>query len=414
MNHGPVEQKPRLLFLTQRIPYPPIKGEKIRPLQILRWLAERYEVYLGCLIDDPDDWQHTEIVAELCADAHFAGLNRRAAYARSLTALVKGTPQSFEFYRNAGLQRWIDAVLSKQRPDVIFVCSSNMTTYVTGRTDGSATVVIDYADVDAEKWRAYAERSRFPMSWVYAREARSTLRKEREAARSAAACTFVTEPEAALFRDLAPEAAGKTFAVVSGVDTDYFNPEEADPAPYPSDVPNFVLTGTMSYPPNIDAARWFCDEILPAVRARHPRAAFQIVGAQPTAAVIALGERDGVHVTGRVADVRPYLAGATAAVVPLRVARGIQNKVLEGMAMAKPVVATAEALEGIDARPGREIVLAKTAESFAAALISLADGTYPGQQEMGGLARQRMLQDYSWHARLAAFAPLLNETAGSK
>ena len=392
---------PDLLFLTQRIPYPPIKGEKIRPLQILRHLRQSYDVHLGCLVDDPRDQEHVPTVRALCTDAYFATLDRRWAKLTCLRGLLTGEPLSVTFYRDRGLADWTARVLREVRPEVIFVCSSNMAPYVLDLRDRQSVCLVDLADVDSEKWRAYADTGRPPMRWVHAREWRRTAELEGRIARECDWSTFVSAEEAALFTRLHPAAADRIRAVSSGVDAAYFDPALAGEAPYPTDRLNFVFTGTMDYPPNMDAVAWFAGTILPLIRQASPGAAFHIVGSSPALQVQALAS-DCVRVTGRVPDVRPYVAHATACVAPMRIARGIQNKVLEAMAMARPVVVTPDALEGIGARPGEEVLLAETAEAFAAACLDA-----PGRAAVGAAARQRVLRDYIWAERLRGFDALL-------
>ena len=399
---------PNLLFLTQRIPYPPIKGEKIRPLQILKHLREHYDVHLGCLVDDPADEEHVGTIEALCATSYFARLDRRRAKLMCLTGLLTGEALSVTFYRDRGLAAWVRRTLEQVRPEAVFICSSNMAPYVLGRLGAERVSLCDLADVDSEKWRAYAAKDKGPMRWVHGREWRQVARLEARIARELDWSTFVTEEEAALFRTQLPALADKIRAVPSGVDFAYFDPAIAQQAPYATDRLNFVFTGTMDYPPNVDAVRWFALEILPLIRRRAPDAQFHVVGSSPAPEVRALAAESGVFVTGRVPDVRPYVAFATAGVAPMRIARGIQNKVLEAMAMGRPVVVTPDALEGIDAEPGRELLLADGADAFAARCLEAAE---PGGAAIGQAARQRIERDFSWQGRLRGFDALLG-TAG--
>ena len=404
---------PDLLFLTQRIPYPPIKGEKIRPLQILRYLRQFYDVHLGCLVDDPRDLEHVDTVRALCKTSYFAELDRKKAKLSCLSGLLTGEPLSVTFYRDKGLAAWVRGVLGELKPQAIFVCSSNMAPYVLDSgafTPNSATAVslVDLADVDSEKWRAYSETGSFPMNWVHRREWRLTAALEARIARECDWSTFVSAQEAQLFATLVPDQAAKIRAVSSGVDHVYFDPDwdvsPGTPPPFDIARPNYVFTGTMDYPPNIGAVEWFASEILPILRRTQPQAQFHIVGSSPAPEVEKLARLEGVFVTGRVADVRPYVAHATAGVAPMRIARGIQNKVLEAMAMARPVVVTPEALEGIDAVPGIEVILAPDATGFAAGCV-LASG--PEGAGIGAAARRRVLSDYVWAERLHGFDALL-------
>lgn len=398
--------RPALLLLAQRIPYPANKGEKIRLLHILRHLAATHAVHLGTLVDDPDDMQHIPAVQALCATAHFAVLDRGRARVECLRGLLTGEALSVTFYRDAGLAAWVRQTLDQVQPATIVISSSNMAPYVLDLPGAAERCVVDLVDVDSEKWRAYAETGRGPMRWINRREWHQVRALEGRIARECRWCTFVSAPEAALFQSQHPDAAGRVHAISNGVDHAYFDPAVFDKpgataAPYDASRPTYVFTGTMDYPPNIDAVAWFATAILPRIQVAQPRAQFVVVGANPVPSVRALA-RDGVIITGRVADVRPYTAHATAAVAPMRIARGIQNKVLEAMAMARPVVLTSDALEGIDAMPGTEVLLADTEEAFAAACIGAGQAG-----EVGLAARRRIVAQYSWPAQLQALDGLM-------
>jgi sugar transferase (PEP-CTERM/EpsH1 system associated) len=398
--------KGNLVFLTQRIPYPPIKGEKIRPLQILKHFTKSYNVYLGCLIDDPQDQQHANTVRALCTDAYFGTLNRRWDNLSHLKAMASGRALSVALYDHRGLAQWTSRMLATLKPDVVFVCSSNMAPYVLDQPFRGRTCIVDLADVDSEKWRAYAEKASGIMKWVYQREAGIVFDLERRIARETDYSTLVSEPEARLFRALVPERARAIVGVPSGIEHTYFDPQGDYPAPYDASMPTFVFTGTMDYVPNVDAVTWFAQDILPIIRRTLPTAQFYIVGSSPAPAVQRLDKIDGVHVTGRVPDVRPYIAHATAVVAPMRIARGIQNKVMEAMAMAKPVIVTSDALEGIDAVVGEELILADTVESFAGEACRLAADRDLGHR-IGAAARRRMVGHFSWEAQLGGFDRLI-------
>jgi sugar transferase (PEP-CTERM/EpsH1 system associated) len=234
---------------------------------------------------------------------------------------------------------------------------------------------------------------------IYGREARRLLAFERTVAREFDATLFSTAREAALFRELAPESANRIDHVNNGVDYDYFSPERDYPNPLPNDRKAIVFTGAMDYWPNIDAVSWFVREVLPLLKARGLQVAFYIVGSNPAPEVRKLANTADVTVTGRVEDVRPYVAHAAVMVAPLRVARGVQNKVLEGMAMGKPVVATPEALEGIEAEPGRDVAIASDARGFALAIVAALSGR--GAAAMGARARAHVVEAYGWAANLA-------------
>ena len=395
-----------LLFLAQRIPYPPNKGDKLRSFAVLRHLSRSWDIHLGCFIDDPDDWQHVDALRAYCADLTCVGLDKRLAKLRSAVGLLSGTSLSEHYFRSGQLSRWVGGVLTGVQPSTAFLYSSVMGQYIpTAPSLRPRRVVMDFVDVDSVKWRQYAEMHRGPMRWVYERESRRLFDFDRALAQRFDASIFVSPPEAQLFRDMAPEVADRVHAVSNGIDHGFFTADPSQPNPFAAGARAIVMTGAMDYWPNIDGALWFAREMLPAIRARVPEAVFVIVGGNPAPQLQALAGQPGVTVTGRVADVRPYLTHAAAVVAPMRVARGIQNKVLEGMAMGRLVVTTSQGLEGIDAQPGRDLLVADDAPPFiAATLRALTDAALA---PMGTAARQRILAGYDWDDKLAAYERLL-------
>nr|WP_307742702.1 TIGR03087 family PEP-CTERM/XrtA system glycosyltransferase [Massilia varians] len=391
-----------MLLLIHRIPYPPNKGDKIRSYHLLKHLARDYRVHLATFVDDPDDWQHVPTVEKMCASSHFAALNPTLARVRSMKALVKKRSLSLDYYRDASLERWVDQTVAAQRIERVLVFSSAMAQYADKYPN--ARRVVDFCDVDSDKWRQYADKKSWPMSWLYRHEARQLLSYERQVAREYDASLFVSAPEADLFRQLAPESDARIGFFSNGVDTDYFSPDVAGPSPFKDGEQAIVFTGAMDYWPNVDAVQWFAAEAMPLLRTRFPELRFYIVGARPAPAVLELAKQQNIVVTGTVPDVRPYIKHARAAVAPLRIARGIQNKVLEAMAMATPVVVTPQALEGIEAEPGRELVLAHDAAGFVEAVAQLLARS---SNDMGLAARARVERKYSWPSNLACIGERL-------
>jgi sugar transferase (PEP-CTERM/EpsH1 system associated) len=396
-----------LLFLSQRLPYPPAKGEKIRAYHELAYLARHYDIHLGCLADDPADIGHAAALRSFCQDIHVAHLDPRLARITCLSGLLTHEGLSVTYFRDRSLAAWVRRVMDVVRPAVTFVYSSNMAPYVldlprTGR------LIADLVDVDSAKWQAMADAGKGPMRLIYRREWRRIEALEERIVREADVSVLVSDAEAALLARRVPAVSGRIRAVSNGVDHRYFDPV-GFPATQPNDAPEFVFTGTMDYKPNADAVAWFATDILPLIRTAIPDARFAVVGANPSRQTQALGALDGVTVTGRVPDVRPWLARAAASVAPMRIARGIQNKVLEAMAMARPVVLTPDALEGIVATPGREVILAETAPAFADACIALVQGS--NGPAIGAAARARVLRDYDWDACLARYDDMLQPAA---
>jgi sugar transferase (PEP-CTERM/EpsH1 system associated) len=415
-----------LLFLSHRIPYPPDKGDKIRAWHMFKHLARRFRMHLGCFVDDPDDAAYVAELRPLCANLACIQIDRRAQRLKALLRARPGQPLTLGYFHDARLQRWVDATVAHHAIRHIFVYSSAVAHYVMGATaqgggPAAETVrVLDMVDVDSTKWTAYAATAGWPARLVYAREGRTLLAFERRAACAFNRSIFVNEAEWRHFVDLAPEARAYTGWVDNGVDLTHFSPtlDFADPFPAmvspvgppsgPCAAPRLVFTGRMDYRPNIDAVTWFAQTVMPKLREHVPDAQFAIVGAAPVPEVSRLAELPGVLVTGRVADTRPWLAYATIVVAPLLIGRGTQNKVLEGMAMARPVIATPEAFEGVQAMPERDILLATGAEQTIERIIDVLSGCHP---DLGTAARRAVELRHDWSVTLARLDDLFPDDA---
>lgn len=383
----------RVLYLVHRIPYPPNKGDKVRSYHLLRHLASRHEVVLGGFIDDAEDEQYAAVLRQWCVDTKLIRLSSRIHRFKSLSALVRGLPLTLAYYESRELQTWVD----QQRADFAVIFSSSMAQYVDGF---GGPVLVDFVDLDSAKWTDYAPQHRWPLSWLYAREGKRLLAYERDVAAKVRQSFFVTDKEAALFKSRAPGLDGRVQVIGNGVDTLYFSPERHFDNPFAAGEIALVFTGAMDYWPNVDAVRWFAESMLPLLRAHQPRIRFHVVGRSPAAAVQSLAS-EFVNVTGTVADVRPWLQHAALVVAPLRLARGVQNKVLEAMAMSKAVVASADCVGAIDATDGVHLCGASDAAGFVGAIKRLL--SQPERANAMGLAaRQRVLESYGWDARLAA------------
>ena len=399
-----------LLFLSHRVPYPPDKGEKIRAWHIFQHLARTHRMHLGCFIDDPADWQHLPVLRALCADIACFPLNPKLGRLKALLRARRGQPLSLGYFHDPRLRRWADAKLADPMIDRVFVFSSAMAPYAMHAP--AAVRVLDFVDVDSTKWTTYAAKARWPMRAVWEREGRTLLDFERRAARYYDRSVFVSETEWQHFVTLAPETVTRTGWVENGVALDHFSPDRDLSAPFVPSGADIVFTGRMDYRPNIDAVTWFAREVLPSVRARWPHARFWIVGAAPAREVRDLADLPGVQVTGRVPDTRPYLAHANVVVAPLRIARGTQNKVLEAMAMARPVVATPEAFEGVRGRPGQDILLAGSAAEMVQRINEVLDGRHA---TLGAAARRAVETAHQWSATLRPLDLLFADaTSGQK
>ncbi|KTE04626.1 glycosyl transferase family 1 [Sphingopyxis sp. H038] len=394
-----------ILFLVHRAPWPPDRGDRIRSWHMLEALAKLAPVHVAALADtEADAAIAREKMAPLCKSLtiEVRNVSRPVALAQ---AVLRGEPVSNRLFRSAALARHVDALIGQGDVSHIVAFSGQMAQYLPARFDGP--VLMDFVDVDSAKFATYAEQDKCqPLSWVHAREARVLGAYEAAVARRVGASLFVSEAEAALFRKQSELGTDKVRAVENGIDTDRFDPSVQLDAVEAGEGPLAVFTGQMDYRPNIDAVRWFANDILPLIRQRHPQARFAIVGRAPNDEVRSLEKMPGVKVTGEVPDVRPWLAAADAVVAPLLLARGVQNKLLEAMAMARPVVASAAAATGIDAVPGEHLLVADNATGIAGAVCALFDD-HAAAAKMGQAARMRMIARYGWEARLAPLGELL-------
>ncbi len=398
-----------LLLLIHRIPFPPNKGDKVRSYHLLKFLAQEYRIHLGTFVDNEEDWQYVDEVKKFCRDSYFAGLNGRKARIKSLSGFVTGQALTLPYYFDRGLQEWVNEKLAFMPLKHAVVFSSAMAQYLP-RTSTMRRIA-DLVDVDSDKWAQYAKSKSWPLSWLYTREANRLLAFERRVAQDFNATILVNEREAALFKSLAPESAERITHANNGVDTDYFSPGHGLDNPYQANELALAFTGAMDYWPNVDAAEWFVREVFSKIRPEFPRARFYIVGARPDARIKKLADFPGVVVTGSVPDIRPYLAHAKLAVAPLRIARGTQNKVLEAMAMAKIVIASPEAAQGVAAEADYELIVAKTKTEFIERISVHLNGLQDCQ--MGNRARLRVEKNYSWQVNLDRIGKLLEPASGA-
>ena len=399
--------KENILFIVHRIPYPPNKGDKIRAFHIFRHLARSYSIHLAAFIDDPCDYQYKEKMEEMCESTCILPLHPVKARLRSLTGLLNHSALSVPYFYDHKMQEWIDSLLQKEEIQAVFVYSSQMAKYVLNIRRRGLKRIADFVDIDSDKWRQYALHKHWPASWLYRREADCLLKFEREVAAQFDTTIFVSSGELALFKQLAPEVSERVMYMDNGVDADYFSPERSYENPYADDTRVLVFTGAMDYWANIDAVRWFALHVFPDIHKLVPSARFAIVGTRPAREVQQLATLPGVDVTGAVPDTRPYLAHAHAVVAPLRIARGVQNKVLEAMAMAKVVLATSPAVEGIDINDREVLQVADTGDRFVDLAIQLLN-----QKKLTAapVSRQWVCQRYDWKTNLSQINEIFTQS----
>lgn len=384
-----------ILFLAHRAPYPPDRGDKIRSHHVLRHLAAQARVHLIAFADDAADQVVPHDLAAALASATIVPRRKPRALA-AIEALATGRPVSLAAFDAVAMRRAVRDLLDRHAIDAIYAFSGQMAQYL---PSGGARVVMDFVDVDSAKFAGYAGEGSAPARWMMRREARLLGAFERAVAARADASLFVSAAEAALFRE--GGGTGRIVAIENGIDAASYDPARI--VPVAADGPLLLFTGQMDYRPNVEAVCWFARDVLPLIHATHPDATFAIVGRAPTAAVRALAS-DRIRVTGAVDDVRPWLAAASVCVAPLQLARGIQNKILEAMAMARAIVASPAAAEGIDHLG--TIRIGADAAGFAQAVTALLDS--PGDAAaQGRLARMQVMARYAWPARLAPLDALL-------
>ncbi|HSX54487.1 MAG TPA: TIGR03087 family PEP-CTERM/XrtA system glycosyltransferase [Sphingomonas sp.] len=392
-----------ILFLAHRVPFPPDRGDKIRAFNILRYLSQRKRVHLIAFADDPADLKDRGGLAKVTASREIVWRGKGQA-AAGVQALAARRPFSLTAFDNSQLRNAVTAALAQRSIDTIYVFSGQMAQYLPSKP--RQRVVMDFVDMDSAKFATYGKTTRGFTGWMMRREARMLAQYEKLVAAKADASLFVSEAEAALFRERT--RAERVHAIENGIDTVKFDPA-AQFARIEAVAPLIVFTGQMDYRPNIEGVTWFAEAVFPHIRLRHPEAQFAIVGRKPDAAVQALAKIEGVTVTGEVPDVRPWLAAASVVVAPLKLARGVQNKVLEAMAMARPVVASTAAATGID--HGGTIDLGEGVGGMADAVSALIGDPARGA-ELGMAARQRVIALYGWDAKLSALDAIMGFEKG--
>ena len=386
-----------MLFLSQRVPYPPDRGDKITTFRLVERLAERFRVTAIAFAHDEADVEAARELTERGVRTVAVPLGSRTRRRlRLIPRLVRGEPLTLGFYGSAELQREVDRAVVGV--DLAYAYSSSMAAFLMHHE--GLKRVMHFAELDSDKWRQYAAREPFPKNLVYAREARTLLEFERDVAHSFDANVLCTPLEQEVFTEHIPDAP--SVVVRNGVDL-----EHLVPAPDRSEPGHCVFVGVMDYLPNTDGVRWFAEEILPRIRAEVGDAHLTIVGSRPTPEVQALGERDGIEVTGYVAEPRDVLARAAVSVAPLRIARGIQNKVLEAMAMGLPVVGTTSATQGVEAEAGEHFLLADEPEAFATAVVQCLREPARARQ-LGRAARAFVESHYAWDRVLEPFDALID------
>ena len=392
-----------ILFLCHRVPYPPDKGDRIRSFHILRLLAEMGDVSLGFLADEPIPPATADWLSSHCKHVVSEPLTRWRRWFRGGLNLLSGRSATEGMFYSARFRRRIESLIKEIDFDVVVCFSSSMVQYAL-RTGLEPRTIVDLVDVDSQKWRDYADRAKFPLSWLFRWEANRVRRIETRVAR-AKAVVMCTEPEAEIYRRFCPQA--NSSVVCNGVDLDYFSPRKTVPTV------DCLFVGYLDYRANVTGLQWFCEHVWPRVREVRPDAVFQIVGRNPTPPVQRLSEIAGVEVVGPVEDVRECLSRARVIVVPLLIARGVQNKILEAMAAGKPVVASPQALAGLGVCHEEDVLAAETPDEWVAALSSVLSD--PSKADRVGRNARRYVEDnHQWDTCLRPFSELVESAAAGE
>lgn len=397
----------KILIITQRCPYPPNKGEKIRTFHQLKFLNEcGHDVILASPYENDAEKKHfTELRKYHCFKVVSAKLPAKPV--RLMLGIIKNKALSISNFYSAKLQSKIDDILVSQDIDVIFCSASSVSEYVFhskvhATLNKPATLIMDFMDVDSDKWAQYKKSHQWPLSLIYARESRLIANVEANVVKEFDHCLLITQTEVDLFQKIHGNVKNLT-AIENGLDTDMFYP----PTNLRQTVnPYFLFAGVMDYAPNIDAVMWFIDWVWPTVINKWPSAKFCIAGMNPTEKIKKLQLKEGIEVTGFVDDIKPCFDKANIFIAPFRIARGVQNKVLQAFACGLPVIATSMGAEGIRYNADKDILLADTPEQYIDK-ITLLINNEERYLALSNNALNTIAENYSWDSILAPLATLL-------
>ncbi len=390
-----------ILMLCHRIPYPADKGDKIRNLNILRNIQKKADVYLGCFIDSEFDLRYQTELAKEVTELYCIFRSPIIGCIQSIFGIVSGKSITQSWFFDNKMHEWIEQVLP--RCDAILFCSTAMIQYKKIK-NGSCPQIIDLVDVDSDKWIQYSLSSRWLKRWIFRREARLVYNLEANAGNDFDKIILVSDDEAEYYKKVHPQVVlSKISGLSNGIDSEYFNPAKYSISN--KIVPGrVVFTGEMNYKPNIEAVVWFVENVWQEVLKKRPDATFVIVGRNPSPVIQAMNLINNIIVTGRIDDVRPFLAEAALVVAPMLIARGLKNKVLEAMAMSKPLVVTPQALLGLNNLPKSPNLEIKTSPNeFADACIrqlNLRVLNVPAHREY-------VKNFFSWESRLEPLYEML-------
>jgi polysaccharide biosynthesis protein PslH len=392
--------KPNLLFLVHRFPYPPNRGDRIRSFHMLRFLSEHYRVYLGTLYDETPEPDECRVLEELCEQVAMFPLGCTSRWARAIRSLASGRSATEGLFESPALRKRVDEWFTTIEFDVAIAFCSSMTQYMDGAPP--IPLIVDLVDVDSQKWLDYANRDFGWKRGLYRLESRRLRALECRLAKRCNAITLVSQAEVEVFQRFCPN--DRTTSVGNGVDLEIFRPERdrlRNVQPF-----QCVFVGALDYRANVHALEWFCQNCWPSIQDQFRRARLLMVGRNPVESVRRLAKIPGVELIGQVPDVRRFVLDSEIVIAPLQIARGVQNKVLEAMAMGMPIVASPQAIEGIGCRVDKHLLQADTPQSWINTLTNLF-GDKPKQSALGLAARSFVERHHSWSSQMAPLLPLL-------
>ncbi len=382
----------KVLFLCHRVPFPPASGSKVRAFQMIRHLsAQGHAVTVASLAHSAEEAEGAQGLADYCSQRMIETVGAMVARVRMVGRVPTAIPSSFGYFASPRLARRVRSALETGLYELVMVHSSSMAPYALGAPAASLRI-LDFCDMDSQKWREYGQHKPFPWSLGYRFEAGKLERTEIRLARQFDLCTCATPAELQALRQLAPDASSAWFP--NGVDSALFQPADS------YDPHLIAFMGRMDYYPNQLAVVAFCREVLPRLQCRRPALRFEVIGANPPRSIRDLAQLRGVSVTGSVADVRPYVRRAALSVAPLSIARGTQNKVLESMAMGVPVVCSPIVSKGVDAVPGEHLLCASSTEEYVALIEQVLESPVL-RRKLALAGRNRVLTHHSWTGAMA-------------
>ncbi len=388
----------KILYVCHRFPFPPKRGGKIRPFNMIRHLTQQgHEVWVASLARSEQESNECDGIGAHCHKYTIGMVSEWQQWAKMIVNLPLVTPSSMGYFHSSELKRTINEWLTNNRFDAIFVHCSSVAQYVE-QIEGIPKI-LDFGDMDSQKWLTYKSFKPFPLNMGYWWEGMKMERAERALASKFDMCTATTKAELETLNALG--TAKETDWFPNGVDSEYFKP---DGEAYEPNSISFI--GRMDYFPNQQCMIEFCDRTFPLIRKKLPDAKLYIVGAEPSARIKSLEEIEGVTVTGSVPDVRPYIMRTAAMVAPLNIARGTQNKILEAMAMGVPVVSSTLAAGGIDALPNEHFLIADTPDTYAHQLLSLMESPEL-RDRFAQAGRERVLSHHNWQDSMTKMESLI-------